>query len=255
LNEVDDERQASAKGLDDNGSKEAIALEKTGLIDLDDEDQAGKVDKYIEVAVVASNKFEEKVEERRAKRRASDGGKSDDAFVADLVNNFDDVVDVTIEAEAIGVKDDAMFDSLLEDAQNADDVKKMVDVAASVGAKTKEDLEQVFKSVGTADSLVKVVDATASTDTDESFRDKSTLGALFRSADQAVAMADVVADDTSADKGKQLGSLFTVIKTVDKKKTESKALKERQTAITDSIPDAVQTDLANLLDAKSLEEK
>lgn len=251
LNEVDYERQASAKGLDENGSKEAIVLEKTGLIDLENEDHAGKIDKYIEVAVVASRKIDEPLEERRAYYSS----KSLDQFIADLVSNFEAVVDVTIEAESIGVKDQAMFDSLLEDAQNADDVKKMVDVAASVGAKTKEDLEQVFKSVGTADSLVKVVDATASLDAAESFRDKNTLGAVFRNANQAEALAEVVSDDTSADKEKKLRSLFTVIKPVDKKKTASKALKEREAIIIDFIPHTVKIELGNLFDSKSLEDK
>ena len=54
----------------------------------------------------------------------------------------DDVVDVTIEAEAIGVKSDAMFDSLLEDSQNAADVKEVVAVANAKGISLKkQDIE------------------------------------------------------------------------------------------------------------------
>ncbi|MDC0363161.1 FecR domain-containing protein [Opitutales bacterium] len=188
LNEVDDDRQASAKGLDDNGSKEAIALEKTGLIDLENEDQAGKMDMYVEVAVVASAKFEEKVEERRSKRRASDGGKDDASFVSDLVNNFDDVVDVTIEAEAIGVKSDAMFDSLLEDSQNAADVKEVVAVASLIGANDKESLESVFNNVSQADSVKEVVQVAA----DLGAQNKESLGSVFKNADKADDLNEVM---------------------------------------------------------------
>ncbi len=187
LNEVDDDRQASAKGLDDNGSKEAIALEKTGLIDLENEDQAGKMDMYIEVAVNASAKFEEKVEERRSKRRAIDA-KDDALFVSDLVNNFDDVVDVTIEAEAIGVKSDAMFDSLLEDSQNAADVKEVVAVASLIGAKDKESLESVFNNVSQADSVKEVVQVAA----DLGAQNKESLGSVFKNADKADDLNEVM---------------------------------------------------------------
>ena len=42
LNEADDSRGAASKGVDDNGSTEAVAMDKAGLIDLDNEDQSGK---------------------------------------------------------------------------------------------------------------------------------------------------------------------------------------------------------------------
>jgi hypothetical protein len=188
LNEVDDDRQANAKGLDDNGSKETIALEKTGLIDLENEDQAAKIDMYVEVAVVASAKFEEKIEERRSKRRATDESKDEASFVSDLVNNFDDVVDVTIEAEAIGVKSDAMFDSLLEDSQNAADVKEVVAVATSIGSKDKESLESVFNNVSQADSVKEVVQFAA----DLGAQNKESLGSVFKNADKADDLNEVM---------------------------------------------------------------
>ena len=36
--------------MDDNGSTEAVAMDKAGLIDLDNEDQVAKVDSYVEVS-------------------------------------------------------------------------------------------------------------------------------------------------------------------------------------------------------------
>ena len=51
LNDSDDERKGASKGVgdDDNGT-DAVALEKAGLIDLDDPEQASKADSFIEVA-------------------------------------------------------------------------------------------------------------------------------------------------------------------------------------------------------------
>ena len=45
----------------DDSSQEALALEKSGLLDLDDPKVAEKIDTYIEVSVVASDSFEEKL--------------------------------------------------------------------------------------------------------------------------------------------------------------------------------------------------
>ena len=181
----DDERQTLAKGLDVNGYKEAIALEKAGLIDLDDDEQSAKVDYYIEVAVVASKMFEERNEERRFRR---ENWKPAELFVYDLVNNFDSVVDLTIEADIIGVKDDAMFDSLLEYAHNAADVKEVVQVASTIGANDKESLESVFKNVSQADSLNEVVQFAA----DLGAQNKENLGSVFKNADKADDLNEVM---------------------------------------------------------------
>ena len=105
-----------------------------------------------------------------------------------LVNNFDDVVDVTIEAEAIGVKSDAMFDSLLEDSQNAADVKEVVAVASSIGAKDKESLESVFTNVSQADSVKEVVQVAA----DLGAQNKENLGSVFKNADKADDLNEVM---------------------------------------------------------------
>ena len=76
INETDDSRQASAKGVDDNGS-EAVALEKAGLIDLDNPDQAGKVKTYVEVTQKGAEVF------KQINDRDGDG-------TADEVDNFPD---------------------------------------------------------------------------------------------------------------------------------------------------------------------
>ena len=49
MNESDSDRQASAKGIDDENVTEGVALEKAGLIDLDDPEDAAKVETFVEV--------------------------------------------------------------------------------------------------------------------------------------------------------------------------------------------------------------
>ena len=56
INESDDERGASAKGVDDNGT-EAVALEKAGLIDLDDPEPEAM--NFVEVVEGAADIFNE----------------------------------------------------------------------------------------------------------------------------------------------------------------------------------------------------
>ena len=186
LNEADDSRGAAAKGVDDNGSEEAVALDKAGLIDLDNEDQLAKVDSYVEVSSKAANKLEEKVQARRSGRR--NGDKNEDDFISDLSGNFNDVVDVTIEAETLDIKDEAMFDSLLESSENAADVKEVVTVAAEIGAKDKDSLESVFKNVDQADAVKEVVSVAA----DLGAQDKENLGAVFKNADKAEDLKEVM---------------------------------------------------------------
>ena len=66
-------------------------------------------------------------------------------FLGDVVNNFTDVVDVTAEAEEIGIDKDSMFSSLLENAENSGAVKEVVVVASQIGSKSKDKLQNVYK--------------------------------------------------------------------------------------------------------------
>ena len=114
LNEADDSRGAAAKGVDDNGSTEAVALEKADLIDLDDPEQIKKVDIYVEATVGASEMLSEKQasEENGGRRNSVDGSKGSDAFISDLVGNLDDTVNVIDEQEKLGVKSSDLKDIL-----------------------------------------------------------------------------------------------------------------------------------------------
>ena len=61
INESDDSRKGASKGVggdDDNGTQEAVALEKAGLLDLDDPTQLAKVDTYVEVTGMAATLYD-----------------------------------------------------------------------------------------------------------------------------------------------------------------------------------------------------
>ena len=201
LNESDDEREGASKGVgdDDNGT-DAVALDKAGLIDLDDPEDLAKADSYVEVTGIAATTLEEKVEQRRSGRRSETSEKDDATFLTDLTSNLDDVVDVSIEAEAIGVKSDAMFDSLLESSENAADVKEVVAVAAEIGANDAESIESVFINVDQADAVKEVMEVAS----DLGAQDAENLTAVFSNADKAddlKAVMDVATETLGSDDG------------------------------------------------------
>lgn len=243
LNESDDERQASAKGVgDDENSTDAVALEKAGLIDLDDADQKSKVGSYVEVTAEASMAYADKLVDtdgdgvpdvedsfpndpnRRTRRNVSgeesqNSVKDGASFISSLKDNINDVVDVTVEAEALGIKDEAMFDSLLESSENAGAVKEVVKVAADLDAKDSESLGSVFKNVDKAADLKEVMDvardALGSDDGSGSKKldasKKSILSSTLKNADKADKVKKIVtaATDTFKDTSSSSDSAVT----------------------------------------------
>ena len=231
LQEQDAEQAAAAKGVDDNGSSEAVALDKAGLIDLDDAEKLEKVDTYVKVSRKSADKFDEKIKERRSGRRNS-GDKSDSEFLSDLVGNFDDVVDVTVEAESIGLESEAMFDSLLENSENSGAVKEVVTVAAEIGAKDKDSLASVFVNVDQADAVKEVVSVAS----EIGAKDKDNLGSVFKNADKAEDLKEVVsvASEIGA---KDVTNLGSVLKNADKADSLNKVMKVAKEAIgTEATP-------------------
>ena len=184
LQEQDAEQEAAAKGVDDNGSSEAVAMDKAGLIDLNDPDKLDKVETYVKVSRKGADKLDVK---RRSGRRA-ESEKTEGQFMSDLVGNFDDVVDVTVEAESIGFESDKMFDSLLDNAENSGAVKEVVAVAAEIGAKDQDNLQQVFESVDKADDLVEVVTVAS----EIGAKDVTNLGSVLKNADKADSLNKVM---------------------------------------------------------------
>ena len=213
---VNDDRQASAKGLDDNGSI-GIALEKSGIIDLDEADYKRKLDKYIEVVKVASNKFEEKAQGRDTYRKDAE------RFTRDLVSNFEQVVDLVIEVESIGIKDDTILDSLSENSDNTKEVNEIQKEAQNLGIRDKESLAAVFRNADKTNELKEVINVAA----EIGVKDKENLHAVFKNADKAVEFKEVldVARETLGEDdglgGKKLDSskasiLSSTLKNADK---------------------------------------
>ncbi|OUU28350.1 MAG: hypothetical protein CBC04_01410, partial [Verrucomicrobia bacterium TMED44] len=222
LQEQDADQAAAAKGVDDNGSEEAVALDKAGLIDLNDPEKLEKVDTYVKVSRKGADKLEEKAVARRLGRRA-EGDKTESQFIGDLVGNFDDVVEVTEQAAEIGVESPEMFDSLLENSQNSGAVKEVVAVAAEIGVKDKANMESMFTNVDQADDLKEVMDVAKKTlGSDDGTGGKkldsgsaSILSSTLKNADKADSMKEVM--ETSADLGLQdAASLTAVFSNADK---------------------------------------
>ena len=150
INETDDSRQASAKGVDDNGS-EAVALEKAGLIDLDNPDQAGKVKTYVEVTNKGAEVF------KQINDRDGDG-------TSDEVDNFPDDPARRVGRRALTDDERNNFEDQIN---QADSLAALDTIISSIGsgedelvalAKTKK--RQIFSSnVGlNLDNVVEVAD-------------------------------------------------------------------------------------------------
>jgi len=211
LNESDEDRQAAGKGVgdDDNGS-EALALEKAGILDLENPEDAAKADTYVEVAGTAAEMLDQKVKERRSGRRSSDSDKDEGKFVSDLVSNFGNVVDVTKESEELGLKDPSKISSFAESAEQSGDLLAVLGDADEIGAKNTENMDAVFSNPDKATNLKKVIDVAKDAfssgrrnsdgDDDVTQDGKDTMTAMFRTAEKANEVAAVVqsAEETKA---------------------------------------------------------
>ena len=238
LNESDEDRQAAGKGVgdDDNGS-EALALEKAGILDLENPEDAAKADTYVEVAGTAAEMHDQKVKDRRSGRRSSDSDKDDGTFVSDLVSNFGNVVDITKESEELGLKDPSKISSFAESAEQSGDLLAVLGDAEEIGAKNSENMDAVFSNPDKATNLKKVIGAAKdafssdrrSGDGDISQDGKDTMSAMFRTAEKADEVAAVVesaeatkSTDSAQGEKKVLG-VFKVVNSVDKAEQDQKA--------------------------------
>ena len=238
LNESDEDRQAAGKGVgdDDNGS-EALALEKAGILDLENPEDAAKAGTYVEVAGTAAEMLDQKVNERRSGRRSTDSNKDEGTFVSDLVSNFGNVVDVTEESEALGLKDSSKISSFAESAEQSGDLLAVLGDAQEIGAKNSENMDAVFSNPDKATNLKKVIGAAKdafssdrrSGDDEISQDGKDTMSAMFRTAEKADEVAAVVesaeatkSTDSAQGEKKVLG-VFKVVNSVDKAEQDQKA--------------------------------
>jgi hypothetical protein len=170
-NDADAGRSAKSAGADNNGSATLGALADQGIISPTDENALVAVDAINAAGGLFAEKTSDEAGNPNASqryRRNSDGGKTSDEFVSSLFGNFGDVVEVTAEADELGLKSPEMFDSLLENSENSGAVKDIVAVATEFGVKSKEKLGDLFVSVDKSDDLLVAVTAVKDSDASSS---------------------------------------------------------------------------------------
>jgi hypothetical protein len=210
LNDSDDSRKGASKGVggdDDNGTQEAVALDKAGLIDLDNAEQVAKVETYVEVTGKASELYAEKKQaDATAARRRVDGDETatevSGIFLTNLVGNLDDVVDITETASGLGAKDGDVLNEVVDNADKAKDIIVVFQAAEELDSKDKETVGAVLRNAKSADKVAEVV----------------------KNADDDQVSAKRRADGSQSDsKTKKLGGMFKAIKKIDEVAQKKKA--------------------------------
>ena len=209
LNESDDERQASARGVgDDENSTDALALEKAGLIDLEDPDQLERVDTYVEVTVNAAGMFAEKqkADSEKGGRRNSTQENSKDAnqFLSDLLPNLDEAVELVDEQEKLGVLTPDLFEKTLEDSQNAPVTNSNLQKVKNAGVDDVTALQSLVSEPKNSDEAAEFIDEALKVDPAEDPSSAAIkLGAVARSTSVADKMKEAkdegIAPDTIID--------------------------------------------------------
>ena len=161
LNDSDPNRDGASKGVggdDDNGTQEAVALDKAGILDLDDSEQAAKAGTYVEVTKVAADVLADKEQvDLVAGRRPIEGSSQSEEFLTNLVGNLDSVVDITETAESVGAKDSSTLIAVVNNAEKAEDLKVVIQAADEVGSKDSSTLGAVLRNAESADKVASVV--------------------------------------------------------------------------------------------------
>ena len=224
LNESDDERQASAKGLDDNGT-EAVALEKAGLLDSNNPDDVAKVETFIEVAKASAEINDEDSEANKE-------------FVGNLVTNFKNVVDVTEESEDLGLKDKSKIQGFAKNSKQSGDLLAVLGDADQIGEKTADNMDAVFSNPDKATNLKLSIDVAKDTfasgrrnsdgDNEVTQEGKDKMTAMFRLAENADEVASELqsasAKGSDSEQGEnEIFAVFKVVSSVDKAEQEKKS--------------------------------
>jgi hypothetical protein len=219
LNDSDDERKGASKGVgdDDNGT-DAVALEKAGLIDLDNPEEASKADSFIEVATKSADSFGDKLEKeaeiaakkseldsdkaqldelklQRNSRRNGDSELSIEEQIAALENKISTAeTEITSSESELG-KDTSSFVEAL-----SDNMASTVDViieAEALGVKSDDLITKTAENAENApltnSNLKKVRDAGVS--------DTDALAGLVSSPDKSDEAAEMLNDAESLGSG------------------------------------------------------
>ena len=222
LQEQDADQAAAAKGLgDDNGSKEAVALDKAGLLDLNDPDQVAKADDFVEVAVKSADSFgskkekeseikqkeadilakEEEIKELEAQlqspaqreRRANDPDTDLQTQINELKTEVSELNDdVAEEKKALG-KDSSGFVKVL--SENLESTVDVIIEAETLGIKSDDLIEKTAENAENAPitnaNLAKVKEAGVD--------NADALGGLIESPENADNVAQLFDDLSNAE--------------------------------------------------------
>ncbi|MDA1048709.1 MAG: FecR domain-containing protein [Verrucomicrobia bacterium] len=253
INEEDDERQAASKGVNDkNSSSEAVALDKAGLIDLDNPEQLQQVETFVEVTEKAATMFKSKQDDEETQRKAGrrvDGDDESKSFLDNLIKRDEEpykkdangdvvldkdekpvpnpnygklplanVVDVTESAQSVGANDASTLTAVLDNAEMADELKVVIDAADEIGSKNKDTLGAVLRNADQGDKLANVVETEnkKKQEVQEKLKAAQDAGGDVAAIEQEIKEAA----EASAKKGQ---ALFKVVKKVDAVQQEEKA--------------------------------
>ena len=151
--------------------------------------------------------------------------KTHSSFVESLSENIGDVVDVTIEMEELGIKDQDLIEKTAENAENAPITKQNVEKAKEVGVEDTEALAGFVANPDKSDEAAEILaDAEAL-----GAADPETFSALGRSVDVADKMVEAKQSGTDVD------SVLVAVKTTDSKSRllnrKSRSRKEKRRGI------------------------
>ena len=251
LQEQDARQAAAAKGIDDNGSAEAIAMDKAGLIDLNDPEKLDKVETYVEATVGAAAMLAEKQENesavtegaaQRFRRNTDENSKDSKSFVTDLVANLDEAVEVLDEQEKLGVKSEDLLQKTLESAENAPITNSNLEKLKIAGVEDKKALQSLISEPANSDEAAEFIDDALAVNTDTG-SDVATTTIKLEAVARSTSVADKmkVAKDDGVDPETIIDSAVAVAEIEKQAEEEQAALVSSGTEIDSSLIDQINT--------------
>jgi len=116
------------------------------------------------------------------------------------------VVDLVIETESIGIQDDTVLDSLLENSDNTKEVNEIQKEAQNLGIRDKQTLEAVFRNADKVVELKSVINDAKALD----IYDLDHIAPVLLNAYQVVSLKKVIeaSDEVGAKDKENLGAVF-----------------------------------------------
>jgi hypothetical protein len=189
-NDADPSRAAKSAGADNNGSAAVGALADVGLIDSATDENALIAVEAIGVAadIYSDKKAPSNPNGAQRYRRNNNPEKDDQTFLGDLVSNFSDVVEVTAEAEELGVKSKDLIAKTAENAENAPITNSNMAKVKDAGVDDVGALKSLISEPANSDEAAEFIDEALKVDPAGGSSTEATatkLGAVARSTSVA----------------------------------------------------------------------